>query len=79
MKTNGLGKILHIFAAFVGMLPMLPLIPENSPFPCINLILLNKIILEIRTFSSFLKCLNPSGTGSKAILLQTTRHGISFS
>ena len=50
-----LGKILHIFAASMGMLQMLPLILENSPFPYSIVIFLNKIILEITTFSIFFR------------------------
>ena len=66
-----LGKILHIFAASMGMLQMLPLILENSPFPCIIAIFWNKLLLEIRTFSNFFKFF-------KSVLLQTAWHGISF-
>ena len=46
-------KILHIFAASMGMLQMLPLILENSPFLYTIAIFLNKINLEIRIFSTF--------------------------
>ena len=52
MGTAGLGKILHIFAASKGMLQMLPLILENSPFPCVIAFLLQNILLEINNFSS---------------------------
>ena len=53
LETAGLGKIFHIFVASEGMLQMLPLILENSPFPHINAVFLNKIPSEIRTFSCF--------------------------
>ena len=53
--TSGLGKIMHIFAASTEMLLMLHLILQNSPFPCIIAIFLNKILLEIRVFSKFFK------------------------
>ena len=66
-----LGTILHMFAASMGMLQMLPLILENSSFPCIIAIFLNKLLLEIRTFYNFFKFL-------KFVLLQTAWHGISF-
>ena len=55
METTCLDKILHIFAASMGTLQMFPLISENSPFPCIIAIFLNKIFLEIKTFPNFLK------------------------
>ena len=42
-----------MFRAFVRMLQMLALILENSPFSCIIGIFLNKVLLEIKTFSSF--------------------------
>ena len=54
LETVGLGKIFHIFVASEGMLQMLPLIIENSPFTYINAVFLNKIPLEIRNFSCFL-------------------------
>ena len=41
LETADLGKILHTFVASMGTLQMLPLILENSPFPCINAIFLN--------------------------------------
>ena len=34
MGTPGLAKMLHIFTVFMGMLQILPLILENSLFPC---------------------------------------------
>ena len=68
LETAGLCKVLHIFAAIMEILQMLPLILENSPFACIIAIFLNKIILEIKTFSSFLKSFNSSGTGSNCRL-----------
>ena len=38
LEIAGLGKMLHIFAGSAAMLlQMLPLILENSPFPCILL------------------------------------------
>ena len=52
MGIAGLGKILRIFAAFMGMLQMLPLILENSPFLCVIAFLLQNILLEINNFSS---------------------------
>ena len=54
LETVGLGKILHIFAAFLLMLKVFPLILENSSFPCIIAIVLNKIPLEIKSLSNFL-------------------------
>ena len=71
LETAGLGKKLHIFPASAGMLQMLPLILKNSPFPCIIAIFLNKILLEIRTFTNIFKSFNSSGIGSKVILLQS--------
>ena len=47
-------KILHTFAVSIETLQILPLILENSPFPWIIAIFLKKILLEIKTFSSFL-------------------------
>ena len=32
LETAGVGKKLHIFGAYMGMLHMLPLILKNSPF-----------------------------------------------
>ena len=55
LETDGLGKMLHIFAISMGMLERLPIILENLTFPCIIAFFLNKILLEIRTFSIFLK------------------------
>ena len=76
METAGLGNILHILEASMGMLQMPPLILENSPFPCIIAIFLNKLFLEIKAFPNFFKYFNWSGIGSKALLLQTSWHGI---
>ena len=45
--------ILYMFRAFVRMLQILALILENSSFSCIIGIFLNKVLLEIKTFSSF--------------------------
>ena len=56
LETSDLGKMIHIFAAFIGTFQMLPLILENSPLPCIIAIFFNKIPLEIMTFSSLFKC-----------------------
>ena len=78
LETAGLGKMLHIFAISIGTLQMLPLIIENWPFLCIIAIFLNKILLEIKTLSNYFKFFNSSGKWYKAILLQTTWHGISF-
>ena len=47
-------KILHTFAVSIETLQILPLILENSPFPWVIAIFLKKILLEIKTFSSFL-------------------------
>ena len=52
-----LGKILHTFAVSIGTLQMLPLVLENSPISCIIAVLLNKILLEIKTFRNFLNLL----------------------
>ena len=41
---------------------MFPLISGHSPFPCTTAIVLNKILLEIRDFSNFLKSFNPMFT-----------------
>ena len=49
----------YIFTASTGMLKMLPLILENSPFPCLISNFLNNNILEIRTFSIFSIYLKP--------------------
>ena len=78
LETAGLSKILHIFGAYIGTLQMLPLILINSPFPCIIAIILNKIPLEIGTFSYFFESFNSSGIESRAILLQTARHRSPF-
>ena len=63
LENVGLGKILHIFAALMGMLQMLPLILDNLHFSCINAIFLIKTILEIRSFSFsfFFLSFNSSG------------------
>ena len=45
-ETAGLGKILHLLAAFMGMLQVLPLILENSSFPYFLAILFKKIIFS---------------------------------
>ena len=63
LETAGLGSILHTFVASMGMLQILHLILEHSPFPCIIAIFLNKILLEIITFSNFFKSFKTSGIG----------------
>ena len=78
METAGLGKMWHIFAASLGMLQMLSLILENSPFLYIVVISLNKILMKVKTCCSFFKSFNSSGIRSNVILLQTASHGISF-
>ena len=78
LETAGLGRILHTFAGSMSILQILPLILENSPFPCIIAIFLNKILLEIKTFSIFFKSFQTSGIGHSVILLQAAWHGISF-
>ena len=50
LEIAGLGKILHIFAASIGVLKMLPLILENSPFPCIFTIFLKKLSWKLGLF-----------------------------
>ena len=61
LETGGLSKLLHIIAASIGNLQLLTLILENSLFPCINDIFLNKILLEIKTFLNFFKLFNSPG------------------
>ena len=46
-----------MFEFSMSMLQILALILENSPFPCTTAIFLNKVVLEIRTFSNFLNTL----------------------
>ena len=70
-ETAALGKILYILAASMEMLQMLSLILKNSVFQCIISTFLNKIVLEITTFSNFFKFFNLSVIEYKAILLQT--------
>ena len=53
LETVGLRKMLHIFAVSRGTLQMFSLILENLPFSCIIAGFLNKILLEIKTFSNF--------------------------
>ena len=67
LETGGLSKLLHIIAASIGNLQLLTLILENSLFPCINDIFLNKILLEIKTFLNFFKLFNSPGIESKAV------------
>ena len=50
---------------------MLPLILENSLFPCIIAIFLKNILVERRTFCNLFKWFSSSGIGSNTILLQT--------
>ena len=75
-QTAGLNQILHIFAASMGMFQRLLLISENSPFPCIIAMFLDKLLLEFRTFSIFFKSFNSPDIGTKAILLELL--GIEF-
>lgn len=67
LETGGLSKLLHIIAASIGNLQLLTLILENSLFPYINDIFLNKILLEIKTFLNFFKLFNSPGIESKAV------------
>ena len=67
LETGGLSKLLHIIAASIGNLQLLTLILENSLFPCINDIFLNKILLEIKTFLNFFKLFNSPGIESKVV------------
>ena len=67
LETGGLSKLLHIIAASIGNLQLLTLILENSLFPCIDDIFLNKILLEIKTFLNFFKLFNSPGIESKAV------------
>ena len=53
LETASLGKMLHIFAASIGMLQMLSLILESSPLPGIISIFLNKIPLQFKFFFWF--------------------------
>ena len=53
LETAGLGRMLNIFVVSLRMLQIFPLILEFSPLPWIILIFLNKIFLEIKTFSNF--------------------------
>ena len=57
LETGGHDKILHTFQVSIRTLQMLPLILENSTFPCIIAIFLNKILSEIKTLSNFFKTL----------------------
>ena len=43
LQTAYLGKTLHIFAIYIETLQMHPLVLENSIFPYISAIFLNKI------------------------------------
>ena len=76
LESSGVHKILHVFAASVGMFPLLL---ENSPFACIFAIFLNSILLKIKKLSISSKLFNSFGTGFKTKLLQTNWHGISLS
>ena len=67
LETGGLSKLLHIIAASIGNLQLITLILENSLFPYINDIFLNKILLEIKTFLNFFKLFNSPGIESKAV------------
>ena len=71
LETVANGKILHVFAVSMGMLQMLPLILQNSPFSCIIDIYLNKILLETSNISNSGKSFYLSSIGPKPILLQT--------
>ena len=53
---------------------MLPSIDENSSFSCIIVIFLNKILLEIKVFSSLFRFFNSTVIESKVILLRTAWH-----
>ena len=65
LESSGVHKILHVFAASVGMFP---LFLENSPFPCIFSIFLNNILLRIKTFQISSKLFNSFGVGSNTKL-----------
>ena len=69
LEIGGPSKLLYTIAASIGNLEMLTLILENSLFPCINDIFLNKIFLEIKTFLNFFKLFNSPDIESKAVLL----------
>lgn len=56
MENAGLVKVLHLFAASMGMLQMRPLLLKNLLFLRIAAIFLNKICLGINFFE-FLKIL----------------------
>ena len=58
METAGVGQILHTFVVSIGTLQMLPLILENSPFPCDIAIFLN-VFWELKLFLIFLNPLTP--------------------
>ena len=53
LETAVLGTVLHMFAASMGTFHILPIMLKNYSFPCIITIFLNKILLEIKTFSVF--------------------------
>ena len=59
LETASLDKILHVFAASMRMLQMLSLILKIHLFNVL-LLFLNKLLLEIRTFSNVLKIFNSS-------------------
>ena len=58
LETAGVGQILHTFVVSIGTLQMLPLILENSPFPCDIAIFLN-VFWELKLFLIFLNPLTP--------------------
>ena len=69
LKTADLGKTLHIFAASMEILQILPLFFKTSPFLFIIAIFLNKILLEIKIFTSIFKSFNSCGIVSKVVSL----------
>ena len=46
--TADFSKILHVFVVSLGTLQTLPLILENSSFPCIIAVFLNKMLKEVK-------------------------------
>ena len=54
LEMAGLCKMLHMFAASMDMFQMCSLILQNRSFPFIVAIFLNKILLDIRTFSGLI-------------------------
>ena len=71
LQSVGLGKILHISADYVGKLRKFSFIFENTPFPCIIAIFLNKILFEIKILSTHLRISNSLGAGCNLVILHT--------